>query len=70
MFNCMVRGCDFETAAVLDSLDVLFRHIMDAHPSIYANGKWPNLADLVVRGLHVKANTQYWAPSIPQRDLQ
>ncbi len=53
-----------------DSLDVLFRHFIDTHPSIYANGEWPNLVDLVVRGLHVMPNTQYWPPTIPLGDLQ
>ncbi len=59
LFSCMVRGRDFETAAAPDSLDVLFLHFIDAHPSLYANGEWLNLVDLVVRGLHVKPNTQY-----------
>ncbi len=59
IFNCMVRGCD-----------ALFRHFTDAHPSIHANGKWHNLVDLMVRGLHVKPNTQYWAPVHPAGGLE
>ncbi len=43
LFNCMVRSYDFETAAVPDSLDVLFCHFMEAHPSVHTNGDWPNL---------------------------
>ena len=66
----MVRGCGFETAAMPDSLDSLFRHFIDAHPSVHANGDWPNLVDLVVRGLHVKPNTQYWPLTAPLGDLQ
>ncbi len=66
----MVRGWDFETAATPDSLDVLFRHFMEARPSVHTNADWPNLVDLVVRGLHVKPNTQYWPPSTPLGDLQ
>ncbi len=62
VFNCMVRGCSFETTAAPDSLDALFRHIKNAHPSIYDEGKWLNLMNLVTRGLHVKPNTQYWPP--------
>ncbi len=58
----MVRGCSFETNAMPDSLDALFHHIKDAHPSIYDGGKWSNLVDLVIRGLHVKPNAQYWPP--------
>ncbi len=66
----MVCGCDFEIAAAPDSLDTLFRHFMEAHPSVHANAEWPNLVDLVVRGLHVRPNTQYWPPSTPLGDLQ
>ncbi len=65
LFNCMVHGCDFKTAAAPDSLDALFCHFRDAHPSIHADGEWPNLVDLVVRGLHVRPNTQYWPPTTP-----
>ena len=53
LFNYMVRGCAFETTAAPYSLDALFRHLKEAHPSVhavYANGRWPNLVDLVVRG--------------------
>ncbi len=57
-------GCDFETAATPDSLDALFHHFIDAHPGVHANGDWPNLADLVVRGLHANPFTQYW-PRLP-----
>ncbi len=32
-FNCMVRGCSFETTATPDSLDVLFRDFRDTHPT-------------------------------------
>ena len=46
VFNCMVRGCSFETTAAPDSLDVLFRHIKDVQPSIYNDGRWPNLDGL------------------------
>ncbi len=70
LFNCMVCGCNFEKAATPHSLDVLFRHFIDAHPSIHGNGEWLNLVELVVRGLHVKPNTQYWPPSTTLRDLQ
>ncbi len=70
VFNCMVQGCSFETTAAPDSLDALFRHIKDAHPSIYDEGRWPNLVDLVVRGLHVKPNAQYWPPSDVLGELQ
>ncbi len=63
----MVRGCDFETAVAPDSLDALLRHFIDAHRSVHADGDWPNL---VVRGLHVKPNRQYWPPSAPLGDLQ
>ncbi len=70
LFNCMVNSCNFETAAAADSLDALFRHFIDAYPSLHANGKWQNLVELVVRGLHVKPNTQYWPPSTPLGDLQ
>ncbi len=63
VLNCMVQGCLFETTTTPDSLDALFRHIKDTHPSVYDGGKWPNQVDLVVRGLHVKPNTQYWPPA-------
>ncbi len=70
VFNCMVRGCLFETAAAPDSLDALFRHFQDAHPSIYNGGKWSNLVDLVTRGLHVKPNAHYWPPATVMGELQ
>ncbi len=70
LFNCMVHGCDFETAASPDSLDVVFHYFMEAHPSVHAGNEWPNLVDLVIKGLHVKPNTQYWPPATPLRDLQ
>ncbi len=40
IFNCMVRFCEFETAAAPDSLDALFHHFMEAHLSVHANGEW------------------------------
>ncbi len=57
LFHCMVRGCDYKTAVATDSLDLLFRHIMDAHQKIYADGDWPNLVDLASQppGLHLLA---------------
>ncbi len=70
LFHCMVRGCNFKTAAAPDSLDVLFRHIIDTHPSVHANGQWLNLVDLVTSGIHVKPNTQYWPPTTHLGDLQ
>ena len=45
-------------ASTFPFLNTLFRHFIDTHPSIHANGDWPNLVDLLVRGLHVKPNTQ------------
>ena len=66
----MVHGCNFETAAAPESLDALFRHFIDAHPSVHANSEWLNLVELVIRGLHIKPNTQYWPPSNPLGDLQ
>ncbi len=66
----MVRGCNFETTVVPDSLDSLFRHLQEAHPSVHADDRWPNLVDLVVRGLHMKPNAQYWPPASPLGDLQ
>ncbi len=69
-FNCMVRGCSFETTTTADSLDALFHHFRDAHPSIYDGGKWTNLVDLVTRGLQVKPNTQYWPPTNVMGELQ
>ncbi len=59
LFKCMVRGCDFETAATPDSLDLLFRQFIDTYPSVHVDGEWPNLVNLVVMGLHVKPNTHY-----------
>ena len=70
VFNCMLQGCSFKSTAAADSLDVLFRHIKDPHPSIYDGGKWSNLVDLVIRGLHVKPNAQYWPPSDVIGELQ
>ncbi len=70
LFKCMVHAYDFETAAVPDSLDALFHHFIDAYPNVCADGEWPNLVDLVVRGLYVKPNTQYWPPTTPLGDLQ
>ncbi len=65
----MVRDCDFKKKAAPDSLDALFRHIKEAHPSVHADGRWPNLVDLMVRGLHVKPNAQYWPPTTALGDL-
>ncbi len=62
-FNCMVRGCSFETTTAPDSLDALFCHFQDAHPSVYDGGKWTNLVDLVIRGLKATPNAQYWPPT-------
>ncbi len=62
-FNCMVRGCSFETTTAPDALDTLFHHFRDTHPSAYDEGKWSNLGDMVVRGLKVKPNLQYWSPT-------
>ncbi len=70
VFNCMVQGCSFETTTATDSLDALFRHFRDTHPSVYDGGKWTNLVDLVTRGLQVKANAQYWPPTNVMGELQ
>ncbi len=66
----MVRGCSFETTAAPDSLDALFRYFQDAHPSVYDGGEWPNLVELVTRGLHVKSNVHYWSPTNVMGELQ
>ena len=58
-FDCIVRGCSFETTTTPDALDTLFRHFRDTHPSVYDGGNWPNLVDLVTRGLKVRPNVQY-----------
>ncbi len=63
VFNCMVRGCAFGTTTAPDALDTLFHHFRDAHPSVYDGGKWPNLVDMVTRGLKIRANAQYWPPT-------
>ena len=36
--HCMVRACEFKTAAAPDSLDAVFRHFIGVHPGIYADG--------------------------------
>ena len=69
-FNCMVRGCTFETSTTPDALDTLFRHFRDTHPSVYDGGNWPNLVDLVTRGLKIRSNTQYWPPTNVVGELQ
>ncbi len=69
-FNCMVRDCSFETTTTPDSLDALFCHFRDTHPSIYDGGKWTNLVDMVIRGLKVKPNAQYWPPTNVMGELQ
>ncbi len=69
-FNCMVRGCTFGTTPAPDALDSLFRHFQDAHPDVYDHGRWPNLTDLVTRGLKVRANTHYWPPTNVVGELQ
>ncbi len=69
-FNCMVRGCTFETTTAPDALDSLFRHFQDAHPDVYDHGRWPNLTDMVARGLKVRVNTHYWPPTNVVGELQ
>ncbi len=69
-FNCMVCGCSCETTATSDSLDVLFCHLCDTHPSAYDGGNWSNLGDLVTRGLKVRPNAQYWPPTNVVGELQ
>ncbi len=69
-FNCMVRGCSFETTTAPDALDALFRHFRDTHPSVYDGGKWTDLVDMVIRGLKVKPNAQYWPPTNVMGELQ
>ncbi len=69
-FNCMVRGCSFETTTAPDALDTLFHHFRDAHPSVYDGSSWPNLVDLVTRGLKVRPNAQYWPPTNLVGELQ
>ncbi len=32
------------------------------HPDVYNRGKWTNVTDLVMRGLKIRANAQYWPP--------
>ncbi len=48
----------------------VFRHFQDAHSDVYDGGKWTNLTDLVVRGLKVRANAQYWPPTNTMGELQ
>ncbi len=64
-FNCMVRGCTYGTGTAPDALDSLFRHFQDDHPSVYDEGRWTNLKDLVIR-----ANAQYWLPTNVVGELQ
>ncbi len=51
-------------------LDALFHHFCDTHPSLYDGGNWPNLVDLVTRGLKVRPNTQYWPLTNVMGELQ
>ncbi len=69
-FNCMVRGCTYSTGTAPDALDSLFCHFQDAHKDVYANGKWTGLTELVVRGLKIRANAQYWPPTNTLGELQ
>ncbi len=69
-FNCMVRGCTYGTGTAPDALDSLFRHFQDDHPSVYDEGRWTNLTDLVIRGLKIRANAQYWPPTNVVGELQ
>ncbi len=69
-FNCMVRGCTFGTSTAPDALDSLFRHFQDAHKDVYADGKWTNLTELVIRGLKIRTNAQYWPPTNTLGELQ
>ncbi len=69
-FNCMVRGCTFGISTAPDALDSLFRHFQDAHKDVYAGGKWTGLTELVVRGLKIRANAQYWPPTNTFGELQ
>ncbi len=69
-FNCMVRGCNYGMSTAPDALDSLFRHFQDAHPDVYDEGKWTNLTDLVIRGLKIRANAQYWPPTNTMGELQ
>ncbi len=66
----MVRGCSFETTTAPDALDALFHHFRDTYPSVYGRGNWPNLVDMVIRGLKVKPNVQYWPPANVMGELQ
>ena len=69
-FNCMVRGCNFETGTAPDALDSLFHHFQDAHSDVYDGGRWTNMTDLVIRGLKIRANAQYWPPTNTMGELQ
>ncbi len=69
-FNCMVRGCTFETSTAPDALDMLLRHFRDDHPSACEGAQGTDLADLVTRGLKVKPNVQYWPPTNVMGELQ
>ncbi len=69
-FNCMMRGCNYGTGTAPDALDSLFHHLKDTHPDVYVGGKWTNLTDLVIRGLKIRANTQYWPPTNTMEELQ
>ncbi len=69
-FNCMVRCCTYSTGTAPDALDSLFRHFQDAHEDVYEDGKWTGLAELVVRGLKIRANAQYWPPTNTVGELQ
>ncbi len=69
-FNCMVRGCHFGTGTTPDALDSLFCHFQDAHSDVYDGGRWTNLIDLVIRGLKIRANAQYWPPTNTMGELQ
>ncbi len=62
VFHCMVRGCSFETAAISP--------LLRRPPKRLRWGKWPNLVDLVPRGLHVKPNAHYWPPTNVIGELQ
>ena len=70
VFNCMVQACNHGTGTAPDALDSLFRHLKDTHPDVYDGGKWTNLTDLVIRGLKIRANTQYWPPTNTMGELQ
>ncbi len=62
--TCLARGCGAKFPPGPDSLDAFFHHCKEKHEAESDGGQWRRLKHWARKGIDIKPNPQYWAPTM------